>query len=209
MLKLVYKAEPTVPPPAEIIKEPVEPLPMTPFTSKTIYKGPNLYSMEIHDHSHYLNCELVLELEENPDKDAPLAVICHLPEISDEMLNAFIWEDDTLYAITMIQFQMRILKELLTFCTNHYAEKLVMYLEEDLVDEFGIYQDFLVYEDQIQNQEEGLTKMIIPVNSEIMEEWMDFMNQATLRFQQTLWQFQRKNPAIQHYLKSHPFCKEC
>lgn len=210
MLKLVHNAEPIIQtPPIQVTKVSEEPITLTPFNAKVHFKGPNLYVMEVNDASHYLACDLTLEVELDRDKTEPGTVVCHFPEILDEQLNTFIWEDDTLYAITMIQFQMRILKELLEFCINHYAAKLVIYLDDEQAEDFGIYQDFLVYDDQIQDQDSGITKMIIPVDSDIYCDWIDFMDQAMLRFQQTLWQNQRKNPAIRHYLISHPFAEGC
>jgi hypothetical protein len=207
MLKLVYTAEPVAPPPAPIIPIEEEPIIRTPFQAKVTSKGPNLYEMEATDLSHYLSCSLILEVEQNKKNNGE--VICHFPEISAEQLNTFIWEDDTLYAITMIQFQMRVLKELFQFCINHYADRLVIYLNEDQAEDFEIYQDFLLYEDEIQTKETDMTKMVFPADIDTYEDWLDFMNQAILRFQQTLWQHQRKNPAIRHYLTSHPFAEGC
>jgi hypothetical protein len=210
MLKLVHNAEPIIStPPIQVMTVQEEPLDLTPFNTKVHFKGPNLYVMEVRDNSHYLKCDLTLEIEFNRDKTEPGVVLCHFPQICDEQLNAFIWEDDTLYAVAMIQFQMRILKELLSFCINHYAHKLVIYLDDEQAEDFGIYDDFIVVEDQIQHHDIGLTKMTIPCNAEIFGDWLDFMNDATVRLQQTLWQNQRKNPAIRHYLTSHPFAEGC
>lgn len=207
MLKLVYTAEPLALPPDPIVAMEEEPIVRTPFHAKVTYKGPNLYEIEANDLSHYLKCCLALEIEQNQERTGE--VICHFPQISDEKLNAFIWEDDTLYAITMIQFQMRILKEIFQFCLNHYADRLVIFLNEQQAEDFEIYQDFLLYEDEIQSKDDQMTKMVFPADKDTYEDWLDFMNQATLRFQQILWQHHRKNPAIRHYLTIHPFAEGC
>ena len=146
-----------------------------------------------------------LEIEESLYKGEPGTVVCHFPEISDEQLNAFIWEDETLYAIILIQFQMKLMKELLKFCKNHYVSRLVIYPDDAQADDFGIFQDFLIVEDLTSEGEDEPIKMVIPTTSETYDNWIDFMNEANLRFQQTLWRNQRKNPAIRQYLISHPF----
>jgi hypothetical protein len=116
MLKLVERhPEPQF----TVHKETIENYKRTPFASDVIYKGPSLYSMLTHDASNYLECDLTLEIEEYDEK----TVICHFPYVDDEDLLAAIGEDETLYGIVMIQFQMSILEQLFSFCANHYASK--------------------------------------------------------------------------------------
>jgi len=205
MLKLVYKADPIIQEPPQ--QEPIMLLPPAPFAATVRLSGPNLYMMQAQDTSHYLSCDLTLEIEESQYKGEPGEVVAHFPEILDEQLNAFIWEDEILYAIILIHFQMKIMKELLSFCKNHYVSRLVIYPDDTQSEDFGIFQDFLIVEDLCTEEEDGQTKMVIPANAETYDNWIEFMNDANLRFQQTLWRNQRKNPAIRHYLISHPFGK--
>ena len=205
MLKLVYQANPIQEPP---VQEPTMSLPPTPFAATVYTSGHNLYIMEARDTSHYLTCDLTLEIEDGQHTMEPGRVVCHVPQISDELLNTYIWEDETLYAIILIQFQMKIMKELFIFCQNHYVSKLILYPDDTDSDDFGILQDFLILEEQIHNEDDGKTKMVIPTNLETYETWIEFMNEANIRFQQTLWRNQRKNSAIRHYLISHPFGQE-
>ena len=205
MLKLVYQANPIQEPP---VQEPTMPLPPTPFAATVHSSGHNLYVMEARDTSHYLTCDLTLEIEEEHHNSGARTIVCHVPQISDELLNTYIWEDETLYAIILIQFQMKIMKELFMFCQNHYVSRLILYPDDTDSDDFGILQDFLIQEEQIHNEDDEKTKMVVPANSETFDTWIEFMNEANIRFQQTLWRNQRKNPAIRHYLISHPFGQE-
>jgi hypothetical protein len=202
MLKLVPKETP-----AQVL-EPEELLDFSsrsPFTSEIQMQGPCLYTMVIQDPSHFLNCELVLEIEKNQDESDSNVVICHFPKISDEILNAFVWEDDTLYAIVMIQFQLKILKQLFLFCATHFASTLIIYSDDDQAEDLEIYRDFLAYEDLDYIPKGDITEMVIPTNINAYEVFSEFMDIITLKFKQSLWQYQRINPAFNHYLKFHPF----
>lgn len=202
MLKLIVSnAEPS----SKALSQPIiSPNRCAPFTSEVWLKGPCLYLMMVQDPSHYLSCELVLEVEESQQECGGGTVICHFPNIEVEQLRNFICEDETLYGIIMIQFQMKVLEQLLLFCATHYASKLIIYADNAQADEFEIYRDFLSYEGQILTQNGEQTEMIIPADPQTFDNWIDFMNDVTLKFRQTLWQDQRTNLTIKHYLKIHP-----
>lgn len=174
------------------------------FAAEVRLKGSHLYEMMVQDPSHYLNCDLVLEREESYEEYRGGAVICHFPKISDEQLKEFIEEDDTLYEIIMIQFQMKILEQLLLFCANHHASKLIIYTDDAQAEELGIYQDFLIYQDQTCTENGEQMEMIISTDQQTFDAWVDFMKETNLKFQQELWREQRSNPTIRDYLKSHP-----
>jgi hypothetical protein len=202
MLKLVPKDEPVQ------ILDPQELVDFSsrgPFTSEIHIKGPCLYTLIVQDPSHFLNCELTLEIEKCRDESESTNVICHFPKISDEILNAFVWEDDTLYAIVMIQFHLKILKQLFLFCARHFASHLVIYSDDDQAEDLEIYRDFLAYEDLDYLPKSDITEMVIPTNLNVFEVFTEFMDIITLKFKQSLWQYQRINPAFQQYLKFHPF----
>lgn len=175
-----------------------------PFASEVWLKGPYLYLMVTQDPSHYLGCELVLEVEESHEKYGEGTVICHFPKIAVEQFRSYIDEDDTLYGIIMIQFQMKILEQLFLFCATHYASKLIIYTDDTQADELEIYQNFLTYESQTLTQNGEQTEMIIPADPQTFKDWIDFMDRVTLKLRQTLWQDQRTNFAIRQYLKTHP-----
>ena len=172
-----------------------------PFGVDVQLKGPHLFSMTAKDPSHCLECELILEVDEQEGG----TVICHLPQIDDEMLLEFVSQDETLYGIVMIQFQMKLLQQLLKFCLNHLASRLVIYTDDDQADDLGIYQEFLIHKNQTLTQHGEQTELTIPCSQRSYEEWVNFMEHVKLKFQKILWQNQRSNLAIRRYLKFHPF----
>lgn len=174
------------------------------FIAEVRVKGPYLYEMAIHDSFHHLQCDLMLEVEKAQDEDECGSVICHFPTISDERLNNFVKEDETLYALLMIQFQTQILEQLLLFCATHYASELVIFADDDQADALGVYHDFLTYKDQTLTHKGEKTEMVIPADCETFDAWIDFMDEINRKFQQSLWHDQKTNPAIRHYLKSRP-----
>jgi hypothetical protein len=157
--------------------------------------------MAIQDSSHGLECNLILEIEGACEAESG-TVICHFPAIADEQLKKFVEEDETLYGMIMVQFQMKVLEQLLLFCANHYASRLIIYTDDEQAEELGIYEDFLVHQDQTLTAQGEKTEMVISVNREIFAAWRDFMAEATIKFAQGLWREQRSNPVIRNYLKS-------
>lgn len=212
MLKLVYKAEPIQEPRVieeAQLKERINLENCEGFQVEVEMKGPDLYSMEIHDYSNCLSTELTLEVEGQLCDEGKGSLICHFPEIDDEPLNTMIWEDETLYAIIMIQFQMKIMKELFLLCHKLQVSRLVLYPDDANMEDFEIYQDFLIEDDLQAGEDEGHTKLVLLADSEAYMDWVEFMSEASVRFQQTLWKDQRKNSAIRSYLSTHPFGSSC
>src|SRR3990167_948898 len=108
-----------------------------------------LYEMTIKDPSHYLECNLALEVEEGLEEDEEGKVICHFSPINYESLNKLIMEDETLYSLILIQFQMKVMEQLLLFCSDQCASQLTIYMDDDQAGKFGIYESFLVRQDKI------------------------------------------------------------
>lgn len=185
-----------------------EPLPLfaspqkTEFTTAVRPKGINLYEMTVEEPSHYLTCDLLLEVEESRDGIEEGAVICHFPVIDDEHFNEFVGEDETLYGMLMVQFHMKVMEQLLLFCGNHAVERLVIFVDDTQADSLGIYQDFLVYEGQAPTLCGEKTEMHVLTHTEIYDHWIDFMEETTLKLEQGLWREQRFNPFIRAYLRS-------
>jgi hypothetical protein len=170
------------------------------FCAEIHSRGPNLYEMSIKDSHYSLKCDLILEVEKAIDELASGTVICHFPIINGEQLKEFVEEDETLFGMIMIQFQMKILEQLFLFSANHYASELMIFVDDDQADELGIYRDFLVYEDQTITSQGEKTEMVIPTDRETYDKWVDFMQEVTVKFQKTLWNEQKSNPLIQQYL---------
>lgn len=167
--------------------------------------GFNIYEMIVQDPSHFLGCSLTLELEEKLDKAEQRRIICHFPSIYGEKLREFIEEDDTLYEVIMIQ--MKILEELLLFCSSHHASQLIIYTDDTQAEELGVYQEFLIYREQTFMKNSEQTKITIPSNRKTFDAWIEFMQETNLKLDQELWRNQRSSLAVRHYLKSHPFGK--
>jgi hypothetical protein len=171
------------------------------FTAKVHEKGNYIYEMTLWDPSHYLACDVFLEITEGNQKNKGRTVICHFPTVNDEELNDFVEKDDTLYGAFMVQFQMKIFEQLFLFCFTHNASTLVIFADDDQSNALGVYHDFLAYEDRTLTSNGTKTKIVIPVNQETFNAWVAFMEEATVEFQQTLWRQQKTNPVIRRYLK--------
>ncbi len=172
------------------------------FTAKVRLMGPWLYEMKIQDPTYHLRCDLTLEVEEAHSEYEPGKVICHFPVISDTKLRSFVEEDETLQGMLMIQFQMKILEQLLLFCGEYSVSELIIYTDDAQAEELGIYQDFLTHQDQTLTSKGEKTEMVIPTDSDTFDEWIDFMDEVNLKIGQELWREQRFNPTIRAYLKS-------
>jgi hypothetical protein len=180
------------------------------FTAEVQLKGPDVYILLAEDPGHFLACELVLEIQEarsGSDELLPEVVwkkdvMCHFPRIADETFNKLIWEDLTLYRIFTRVFQMKIMEQLLLFCADHQASKLVIFTDGTQSDEVAIYKDFLTSQGQVIPKKQEKAEIIIPADQKILEDWIGFMEATITKFRQTLWREQKRNPAIQYYLKS-------
>jgi len=172
------------------------------FKARVRVIGPWLYEMAVQDPTFYLKCNLTLEVEEAQSGIGPGRVICHFPTILDKYLNAFVEEDETLHGVVMVQFQMKVMEQLLLFCGNYRVSHLVIYTDDEQAEELGIYHDFLVHQDRTLTSQGEKTEMVIATDPETFDDWIDFMDEANRELQQGLWREQRSNPAVRCYLKS-------
>jgi hypothetical protein len=177
------------------------------FTVEVWPRGPNLYEMHLKDSAHSLKCDFTLEIEESFDAVSPSSVVCYFPNIDQSALNDFVEEDETLFGMFMIQFQMKILEQLFLFCANHYASNLVIFVDDAQANDLGIYRDFLTYKDETITPDGEKTEMIIPADRETYDQWIDFMEEVDQKFRQTLWREQKSNFSLRQYLKSHAVLK--
>jgi hypothetical protein len=168
------------------------------FTAEVRKRGFDLYEMNLQDPFHSLECELILDIEKNGNE---MTVVCHFPSILNES-HRLLDEDETLYGIIMVQFQMKVLEQLFMFCTNHNASRLSIYMDDDQAEGFGVYQDFLTHCDETLTENGEQTEMVISTDQKAFDKWRSFMTKTNLEFEQGLWREQRFNPAIRHYLKS-------
>ena len=164
-----------------------------------------LYEMIAKDPSHYLECNLALEVEEGLEEDEEGKVICHFSPIDEGLLNQLVLQDETLYSFILIQFQMKVMEQLLLFCSDQCASQLTIYMDDDQVGKFGIYESFLTRQDKIVTIDgDEKTEMVMPADQETFDVWVDFMDQTRQNFQQILWKDKKINSVIPFYLKSDP-----
>lgn len=168
------------------------------FIFKTKKIGQQVYEMTIQDPFHELECGLILDIER---REGETIVVCHFPTFLDKS-HKILDEDETLYGIIVVQFQMKVLEQLFLFCANHNASHLIIYMDDTQAEGFGIYQDFLVYCDETLTGNGEQTEMVIPSDQKTFDKWRTFMNKTNLGFEQDLWRKQRTNPVIRRYLKS-------
>lgn len=184
--------------------------PNTGFIAEVRKRSHCHYVLVARDPFHYLDCEIVLEIHDNEDEEElePRAVVCHFPNILAEELNEFVEEDETLYGMILIQFQMKLLEQILLFCRDHDALNLLIYVDDTSEGHaFGVYRSLVIYEDKVPTTTGTKTQMVIPTTQKTFDKWIDFMEQLNQNFRQTLWEDQRTNPSIRAYLKSNPCLK--
>jgi len=168
-------------------------------------RGSQLYEMALQDHFHHLKCNLILEIEENRYKNKLKRMICHFPSICDEQLEEFTEEDDILYWVFMIRFQMKVLEQLLLFCSNCDVSQLIIYTDDTQVEEAGVYREFLIGltgHNRVFKKNDEQTKFVIPSNPNTFNAWIKFMQEINIKLDQELWRNQRSNPVIRRYLKA-------
>jgi hypothetical protein len=169
----------------------------TSFTVKAHKIGSRLYEMTIQDSFHELACDLVMEIEGNGEETA---VVCHFPSFMDDS-HKLLDEDEDLYGIIMIQFQMKVLDHLFLFCTEHKASQLSIYMDDDQAEGFCIVQAFLTHCDESIMEYHEKTEMLISTDQNILGEWRTFMKKTNLELEQDLWRQQRHNLVIRNYLR--------
>jgi hypothetical protein len=185
--------------PVQVASDDSQPtVPKVGFSVKVCSRGHDLYEVSIQDPFHEMECDLIMEIERDTNETT---VACHFPVILSEQ-NKFLDEDETLYGIIAVQFQMNVLEQLFMFCANHNASQLTIYMDDAQAEGFGVYRDFLVYSDENPTDNEEQTEIIIPTDPKTFGKWLTFMQRTNFEFEQDLWREQRLNPAIRHYIKS-------
>ncbi|MGV8949377.1 MAG: hypothetical protein ACOH2E_08495 [Candidatus Paracaedibacter sp.] len=185
-------------------------IPNTGFTAEIQMRSPSYYALVARDAFHCLDYELILKIHDHKDEEEleTRSAICHFPNILVEELDASIGEDEIFYGMIIIQFQMKILKQMLLFCGSHNIINLVIYADETSEGHaLGIYQSLAIYEDKFPTTTGVKTKMIIPASQKTSDKLTGLMEGANYNFREALWRNQRTNYAIKAYLKADPGLK--
>ena len=203
----------------EVKEEGIPPMdkPLQPsFTLHIHQTDVNLYKVVTEDPSHFLRDELILEVQERQrDLEAsPLKeAICHFGKMDDSSLRTLISDNPTLYKIIMQTFYMKILDHVLSFCRDQDISTLVIFSDDPewTIPEGNVLEIYLELVHPLIHLfplKEEKDKIIISLNSKIMEMWCTLRDTTNLKFQQTLWREQKTNPLIRRYLLSHVLPKE-
>ena len=179
----------------------------TGFTAEIQEKDHPYYTLVARDPFHRLGCEIVLEIHDHESEEEwePGSVLCHFPNIPGKELNEFVEEDDTLYGMIMVQFQLKLLEQLLLFASNQHALNLLVQVDSGAEGHaLEVYRSLVTHEDKIPTKTGKKIQMLIPATAESFDKLIDLIDHINRDFRQMLWEDQRNNPAIRDYLKSNP-----
>jgi hypothetical protein len=173
--------------------------------------GENLYAFRGVDIVHNLALETTLEIKKSltysntseADCSFRSIISCQCPAIDTHRLDEIINGDEYLQGILVVLFQLRSLEELLLLCENKDVSSLHMNFNDINSDYLEIYRRFIVSEQEIITPEGEKTEVMISADLETYDALIDFMYELNQDFCQTLWRYQKANPAFRKYLKSH------
>lgn len=186
------------------------------FTFEVQERRPSQYTVVAYDSFHGLDCEIPLEICDDKDilgvydedEMGARALLCHFPSIIDEELNEFIDGDETLCGMIIVHFQMKILEQLLLFCSNHDVSTLLVEVNHTSErHDLEIYQNLAIHEDKIPTITGMKTQLVIPATLETFDNLRGLMDDINQDFRKMLWEDQSSNPTIREYLKLNPCLK--
>ena len=172
------------------------------FGAKTRFTGLSSYTMIARDVSHFLSCVLTLEIQPSEDESEFGDVICHFPVISEEYLEAFLWEDELMINMVMIQFYLKILERLFVFCSNHNALRLVVHANAREAKKLSVYEKFAIHAEEIVSHHGRTKTLAFQVNTQTYDELVDAMAHVADDFRHLL---EDDDPVVQQYAKLSAF----
>jgi hypothetical protein len=172
------------------------------FGAKTQLMGLSSYTMIARDVSHYLSCALTLEVQASDDESEFGGVICHFPVIQEQYLEAFVWEDELLVNMVMMQFYLKILERLFIFCSNHNALKLIIHANAHEAKKLSVYEKFAIHTEEIISHHGRTKTLAIQVNTDTYSQLIDDMEKTADDFREIL---EDDDPVIQQYAKLSTF----
>jgi hypothetical protein len=164
--------------------------------------GLSSYTMVARDVSHYLSCALTLEVHASDYESEFGDVICHFPVIQEEYLETFLWEDELLVNMVMIQFYLKVLERLFVFCANHNALKLIVHANAREAKKLSVYEKFAVHKEEIISHHGRTKTLSFQVNTGTYDELVDTMAQIADDFRHLL---EDDDPVVQQYAKLSAF----
>lgn len=169
-----------------------------------------IYIVRFQDNFHELSCEFSLELKESfvPSEDETEesfiqpVLVGNFPSINIQRFQQKIFWDEHLQGMILIQFQLKVLEQLLLFCEDKQAPYLLLTFNETNQDYLEIYQCFIVSEEEVLSTGAELTEITIPSDVSVYDDLIDLMEEVDHKFRKTLWREQGVNPIYREYLKS-------
>lgn len=200
------------PPPAEK-KKPFQDLePNAGFTARIQKMRHAHYVLMARDPFHFLDCEIPLEICDDADEELePKAIVCHFPDIFTEDLNELVEEDETLQGMVLVQFQMKILKKILSFAIKRGAPSLFIHINHTSEGHaLKVYNSLITHEHKIPatNTVDGTkTQLVIPINRETFGKFTRLADEVNRDFRYMLWEEHSRVPFIREYLLANPCLK--
>jgi hypothetical protein len=172
--------------------------------------APNLYTFCAFDSNHGLASEMNVEIKEGytyvegkqgeTDKYLSSMAFCNFPVIDTRQLTEKVCGDKFLQSSIMLQFHLKILEQLILFCKQKDANKLVLTLDEVIYDDLEIYRHFASAERQVATPRGEQTEIVISSDVDIYDELIDIMDEFDSYFRKGLWRYQKFNPLFRKYL---------
>jgi len=179
------------------------------FTVEIQKSGHFNYSLTVCDYFHFLECEILLEIHENDEEElGTRSVICYFPDTLGDELSELVWEDETLYSMILVNFQVRLLKHLLLFCSDYNVLNLIIDMGNTPESyNLEICRYIAKYEDKIPTGSGVTTQMVIPITLKTFDQWLKLMDKVSQDFRCKVWNGQSSNPVMRAYIKSNPCLK--
>ena len=176
------------------------------FSTAVRFTSPSSYTLVACDLSHYLSCELPLEIRASFDESDFGDVVCYFPVIQEKYLEALVWEDKSLLDMIMFQFYLKVLEQLFIFCANHNALKLVIHVDPLEAANLDVYNKFVTHTDQVLTQQGRKAALVIPTDAATYDRLIDYIEEVGTDFRHSM--LQDNDPVVQQYLKFTSFASK-
>ena len=171
-----------------------------------------IFIARFRDTFHELFFEITLELKDSllasDDEEQYIEriLVGNFHSVDVQRLQQKVHWDEYLQGMILIQFQLKILEQLLLFCEEKHTTYLFLIFNEANQDYIEIYQRFIISKEEILSNHGEKIRISLPTDVSVYDELIDFMEEVDQSFRQTLWTEQRNNPIYREYLKSEALC---
>lgn len=170
------------------------------FTANVRLVSPSLYTLAAQDLCNYLACEISLEIQEGQDETEFGIVTCHFPIIQEDYLEAFLWGEELLVDMVSAQFHLKVLEQILRFCANHNATRLIICVSSSQSSALQFYRPIIAHTETLACHARKDTLLTIHPDRATYEKLILNMHDLGREFQDMLEEEKLNNPIIQQYL---------